>query len=81
MEQEEARLQREEQARIERLKNSVSRWHEAQRIRAYLGAVRQKAESQEGGLKEDSPVARLLIWAARYADSLDDSDTPFQFGN
>jgi hypothetical protein len=77
-EQEEARQLREEQARIDRLKKSVSEWHEAQRIRAYLASVRQKAEIQEGGITKDSPVAQFLSWAERHADSLDDSGSPLE---
>jgi hypothetical protein len=40
--------------------------------------VRQKAESQEGGIKQDGPVSRFLSWAEHYADSLDDSGSPLE---
>ena len=51
------RLRRLDEARIEKLKSNVAKWLEAERIRAYLAAVRQKAESEDGGFKDDSRIA------------------------
>lgn len=72
----EERLRQRQQARIDRLKQNVARWEEAERIRSYLAAVRQKAEGHDGGLTEDSPMSRFLAWAHRYADHLDPTGSP-----
>jgi hypothetical protein len=72
----EQRLRLKERERIERLKNNLAKWEEAQRIRAYLAAVRQKAESQDGGLKAERSISRFLAWALHYADSLDPAGAP-----
>lgn len=72
-EEEEQRRRWKFQERVERLKRNVSSWEEAERIRAYLAAVRKKTEAQEGGIREGSPIAHFLAWAERYAESLDPS--------
>jgi hypothetical protein len=41
-------------------------------------SLRQKAEDQEGGLKEGSPITQFVIWANRYADSLDSTGAPLE---
>jgi hypothetical protein len=69
-------LRYEEQQRIERLKRNASAWEEAQRIRAYLTAVEQKAKAREGGLEADKAMSRFLEWGRSYADSLDANDAP-----
>jgi uncharacterized ParB-like nuclease family protein len=74
--EEQTRIRMEEQARIERLKRSIAKWDEAEKIRSYVATVRQKAEGKEGGLKEDSPMSRFLGWALRYADYIDPTDAP-----
>lgn len=73
LEAEQQRRRYEEQARIETLKRDVAVWEEAQRIRAYLAAVRKTAEQRDGDLKAESPLGQFLAWAHRYADSLDPS--------
>jgi hypothetical protein len=60
-----------EQQRIARLRKNAVAWEDAQRIRAYLTAVEDKAASREGGLKGDKVTSRFLKWAHSYADSLD----------
>lgn len=75
--QEEAqRLRLQEQSRIERLKGNVARWEEAQRTKAYLAAVRERAVASPGGYTEYSPLFRFLSWATRYAERLDPSAAP-----
>ena len=76
LEWEQQRRRWKQQERIDRLKRNMSSWEEAQRIRAYLAAVREKAISQEGELNEGSPKSRFLVWAERYAESLDPTDAP-----
>lgn len=49
-----------QQAKIEILQRNVAKWEEAQRIRACLAVVQQKAEGQDGGLKEGSPSSRFF---------------------
>jgi hypothetical protein len=65
-----------QQERIQRLRSNSALWEEAERIRAYLAAVRRRAESEDGGLKEGSLKSRFLAWGHRYADSLDPSGNP-----
>ncbi|MCL4850916.1 MAG: hypothetical protein KJZ78_05985 [Bryobacteraceae bacterium] len=65
------RLHYQEQQHIERLKQNATTWEEAQRIRAYLAAVEEKATAREGGLAADKAMSRFLKWGRRYADSLD----------
>jgi hypothetical protein len=50
-------LRYEEQRRIERLKRNAAAWDEAQRIRAYLAAVEEKAAAREGGIAADATGA------------------------
>jgi hypothetical protein len=44
----EQRRRMKQQAKIEILQRNVAKWEEAQRIRAYLAVVQQKAEGQDG---------------------------------
>jgi len=74
--EDEERRRRKYQERVERLKHNVGCWEEAQRIRAYLAAVREKAEARDGEVNPESSVARFLSWARGYADSLDPADSP-----
>lgn len=67
----EQRRRMKQQAKVEILQRNVAKWEEAQRIRAYLAVVQQKAEGQDGGLKGGSPISRFLDWAHRYAEFLD----------
>jgi hypothetical protein len=67
---EEQRRRFKQQDRVERLKNNLARWEEAQRIRMYLAAVQKAADP------EDSPKLLFLAWAHRYADSLDPTGAP-----
>jgi hypothetical protein len=69
----EQRRRMKQQERIDRLKTNLTRWEEAERIRAYLAVVRQKNETPEGGIEETNLISRFLAWAERYADSLDSS--------
>jgi hypothetical protein len=72
----EQRLRIKQQVRIDRLKSNLAKWEEAQRIRAYLAAVRMNASRQEGGLTDESLISRFLAWADRYVDSLDPTGAP-----
>lgn len=65
-----------EQQRIERLTRNAAAWEEAQRIRKYLAAVKEKAATREGGLETDQTMSHFLEWAHRYADSLDATGAP-----
>lgn len=69
----EQRVRWKQQERIDRLRKNIEKWEEAQRVRAYLTAVREKVQAAEGEVKTDSPIARFLSWAQRYADDLDPS--------
>jgi hypothetical protein len=70
------RLRYEEQQRIERLRRNAAAWEDAQRIRAYLTAVEDKAALREGGLNADKAMSLFLKWAHSYAESLDNTGAP-----
>lgn len=74
---EEARRRKEEDRRwkynrlVERLKQNVTGWEEAERLRAYSAAARRNEGARAGALQAESDLARYLSWVGRYADSLD----------
>lgn len=57
--------------RIEDLKRDVELWHKSERIRAYLGAFRERMERWSGPIDAGSETAKWLSWANLYADQLD----------
>jgi hypothetical protein len=54
--------------------NNVGMWEQAQRIRAYLNAVREKVDARGESLEPDAPMGRFIAWAHRYADAIDASN-------
>lgn len=60
-----------QQERINRLRTNLETWEEAERIRAYLSAVRKRVRNRAAEPKDESLISRFLAWAERYADSLD----------
>jgi len=66
-----ARLRNEEQARLDKLRSDASNWHEAQRIRSYLSAVRDTAIKKFGVIQPGSESEEWLIWAEDQAERLD----------
>jgi hypothetical protein len=73
-EREERRRWRHQQ-RVERLRNNMASWEEAQRVRAYLSAV-EYTQCANGNLPHDSRTARFLAWARQYAEYLDPTGAP-----
>jgi hypothetical protein len=69
--EEEARLRLEEENRIKHLMGQVSNWHQSQRIREYIEAVRADAIRNRGSIEPESKVDKWIIWATRYANQLD----------
>ena len=57
--------------RTEELLQDVDRWHQSERIRAYLSAFRERMEKWGGPIDTNSETAKWLEWANRYADRLD----------
>jgi hypothetical protein len=69
--QEKLRLIQEEERRIEELHAQADSWYRSQRIRAYLGAVRDAAISRHGTIQEGSELDEWLKWGEQQADRLD----------
>jgi len=67
---EEERRREEERLRGQRLERIADAWGKAREIRAYLTAVREKAE-QDGGIEPGSDLAAWLAWAEGYAEAID----------
>jgi hypothetical protein len=61
--EEKARLRLEEENRIKRLMGQVSNWHQSQRIREYIEAVRTDAMRNRGSIDPGSKVDKWIIWA------------------
>lgn len=70
-EEEEERLRQEEAARLQALEREVADWQRAQRIRAYVEAVRQAAVESKDTIDAGSELDRWLVWALQKADLLD----------
>lgn len=67
--EEEAR-RREEARRGERLEREAAAWAKAEQVRAYMRAVRERAE-RDGEIQAESELARWLVWAEDYAERMD----------
>lgn len=68
--EEEQRLQ-EEAERLKVLEEEAGAWQRSQRIRSYVGAVKEAVQHQGGNLSPDSHLERWLVWALEQADRLD----------
>ena len=70
-ERERQRRLEEEQRRIKALCSAATAHHEAQKIRAYVDAVREAVIEREGQIDPIGPMVCWLRWATRQADRLD----------
>ncbi len=68
--QSEERRRANELARLNSLKGEAAGWEEAERIRAYLAAVRSRMQLG-GGIEPGGDLERWLTWAVARADELD----------
>ena len=68
---EQARLRLQEENRIKRLLEYVSNWHQSQRIREFIEAVRADAIRNRGPIEPGSKVDKWIKWATRYANEVD----------
>lgn len=64
------RRQFELRSRIERLDRNMTAWRRAEQIRAYAKAMADRL-LERGPIDPDSNAAKWLVWAQRYADSID----------
>lgn len=69
--QEAARLQAEENRRIEQLERQASSWRSACSIRGFIDAVRDEATCRSGAIRPGSSVDQWIQWAERHATSID----------
>jgi hypothetical protein len=69
--QEAARLQAEENRRIEQLERQASVWRSACSLRGFIDAVREEARRRSGAIEPGSPVDQWVLWAERHAASID----------
>jgi hypothetical protein len=69
--EEQERIRREEAARLQALEQEVADWRRAQRIRAYVEAVRQAAVERKGIIEAGSDLERWFVWAMQQADWID----------
>jgi hypothetical protein len=49
----------------------ATNWAKAQRLRAYLSAVKDKRHAKHGEIQSGSQADRWLTWAHQHADRLD----------
>jgi len=73
---EEERRREAEAARVRALLQQSDLWYNSRRLNDYLRAVRTAAESQPGGLEQDSDLSKWLAWAEAYARSTDPLQQP-----
>lgn len=71
----EANRRHELERQIKRLRRNAALWRRAQRIRAYIQAVAARLTA-EGSISPESDAAKWLVWARRYADSIDPTCGP-----
>jgi hypothetical protein len=64
------RLQKEEQIKVDGLLKEVDRWHQSQRIRAYVAAIEQMHTKSPDSLRSDQEKA-WLKWAYDQAARID----------
>lgn len=74
--EEEAQFEKREKAGREELHKLVDRWHQAERIRAYLNALRRKVDESAVSPEDPAWLAKSIAWASRYADTLDPLAAP-----
>jgi len=60
-----------EEKKLARLQKKVEAWHESQRMRQYIQAVRDAAVREHGPVEEGSEMCEWLIWAEQQADRTD----------
>lgn len=68
---EERQRRLEEEAKVQSLMKDVDAWHKSQKIRVYLGAVRDEADKRGDDLGPERDLGRWLAWATQYADRID----------
>jgi len=66
----EQRRQQEQNRRNYLIQESTA-WAQAQQVRAYIAALREKVSARHGGIHPGSQTDQWIIWASRQADSLD----------
>jgi hypothetical protein len=69
--EEQERLTREKEARIQTLKQQVEVWRRSQDIRAFVEAVRHATVESGGEIIPESDIGRWIIWSLETADQLD----------
>ncbi len=69
--QEAARLQAEENRRLEQLERQASSWRSACSIRGFIDAVRDEETRRSGAIRPGSSVDQWIQWAERHATSID----------
>jgi hypothetical protein len=65
------RIRREEEEKLKDLDEEVASWHQSQKIRSYIDAVKKWGIQKYGEIKPDSKLQQWLTWATRQADRLD----------
>lgn len=70
-EREQERRQREERKRREQLEGQAERWSKAERLRAFIKEVEQRAKTESVGRAEREAVQEWLRWARDHADRID----------
>lgn len=63
--------QEEEQNKVKKLRQEATDWNEAQRIRDYIYATKEKAISNGDEIHSDSGLGKWLTWANQQADRID----------
>ena len=67
----EERERQEELARREGLIKEATRWTQAQQVRAYIAALKEKVIAQHGAIQPGSQADQWVAWAYRQANRLD----------
>jgi hypothetical protein len=65
------RIRREEEEKLKDLDEEVASWHQSQKIRSYIEAVKKWGIQKYGEIKPDSKLNQWLMWATKQADRLD----------
>src|SRR5690606_16702998 len=61
---------REEERKLNELTNQVDSWHKAERIRAYVEAVRSAAKRTHGQIEVGGELEQWLRWASEQAERI-----------
>ncbi len=67
---EEEQRRQEEAQRLKMLEEEAVAWQRSQRIRSYVGAVKETASRQDNGIPAGNDLERWLTWALEQADRL-----------